>query len=237
MEKEILISEDKLKNVILENKEYIGLNKGEGLDRLIAGVGFIITVVVAVFKFEWIKYVFEVIGAIYVVIGGKTFIKSFVNPYTHHDLIKDIKSLDQIEHRHSIVAIKNTWDDFPNRFLIYHDKKWDCDFFLNYKTVENMEDVIKEKVSSQLRIKKECIHVEFKGNDISRKYSWRDKKDKTYNHDFYLVIIDSFPEEEKSLSFSIDQVDYKWLTIEEMRNNQNTYRKNADVINKVDELM
>ena len=34
-------------------------------------------------------------------------------------------------HNHSIIVIKDIFNDFSNKYLVYYDSKWDCKFFLN----------------------------------------------------------------------------------------------------------
>lgn len=159
------------------------------------------------------------------------------NNITQENLLDEINNLDEITHRHSIIAIKNTFDKFSNKFLTYYDKRWDCDFFINYKSVENMETVIKEKLSNEFKINKDKILVEFKGNAIQRKYSMSDQINKIYDHSFYLVTILEFNDIEKNNTFTLDTTQYTWLSIHEMKENQNTVSKNLDVINKIDELI
>ena len=155
----------------------------------------------------------------------------------HNSLFEEITKLDEIEYRHSIIVIKNTFDAYPNKFLTYYDTDWNCDFFINYKTVDNMEKYIQKKVSNTLCVDPNKITVELKGEAIQRKFSYPYKKDKTYKHAYYLVYIEEFKDFEKEDSFIIDSKTYKWLSINEMKSNPNTVEKNLDVINKVDELI
>lgn len=82
------------------------------------------------------------------------------NNYSKEDLFKDINKLNQITHNHSIIAIKDTYSEFPNRFLVYDEPKWNCKLFLNYKTNQNNEKFIIDHISHELKIKSEDISIE-----------------------------------------------------------------------------
>ena len=55
--------------------------------------------------------------------------------YNHEILMNDIRELNLIQHNHSLIAIRDTFEK-ENRFLVYYDERWDCKLFLNYKTVD-----------------------------------------------------------------------------------------------------
>lgn len=43
--------------------------------------------------------------------------------------MKEIEDLDMIQHNHSLVIIKESFNDNMKRFLLYYDEKWDCKLF------------------------------------------------------------------------------------------------------------
>lgn len=131
--------------------------------------------------------------------------------------------------------IQNTFDPYPNKYLTYYDIRWDCDFFINYRTVDNMEDYIRDRISNSFQIDPSKIEVTLKGNAIQRKYSVSHQKNKVYDHSYYFVNILEFNETMKQSSFEIDSTSYSWLSIDEMKKNENTFSKNLDVIHKVEE--
>ena len=81
----------------------------------------------------------------------KTLLAENKDKIGHKQLMTDIKDLDEVTHSFSLVAIKNTFEEFPNQFLLYLDSKWDCWFFPNYATkedeIENRENII-ERLSN-----------------------------------------------------------------------------------------
>ena len=54
-------------------------------------------------------------------------------------LYDEMVANNEMEHPFSIVAIKDTFREFPNKYLLYYDNRWNCWFFFNFKTVENAE--------------------------------------------------------------------------------------------------
>ena len=95
-------------------------------------------------------------------------------------------------HNHLIIVIKDTFNDFSNKYLVYYDSKWDCKFFLNYKENINNESYIKEHLSSELKIPMDCINLKYVTSKIHEKYSESDKMNKIYSHKFYLADIKDF---------------------------------------------
>lgn len=140
-------------------------------------------------------------------------------------------------YKHSIIMIQNTFDPYPNKYLTYYDSRWNCDFFINYKTVDNMEEYIRDRISRDFKIEASNIQVALKGNAIQRKYSVSHQKNKVYNHSYYFVTISEFNDGMKQDSFELDSIQYSWLSINEMKKNKNTVSKNLDVIHKVEEIL
>ena len=58
-------------------------------------------------------------------------------------------------------SIKDSFQKFPNRFLVYDDKRWGCKLFLNYKDNSNNEDFIKKHLSGDLKIELEDIKLSY----------------------------------------------------------------------------
>ena len=138
-------------------------------------------------------------------------------------------------HNHSIIVIKDTFNEFSNRFLVYNDTKWDCKFFLNYKENINNESYIKEHLSNELKIPGDCINLKYVTSKIHEKYSENDKMNKIYSHKFYLADIVDFSEIMKKDVFEIDGRTYYWMSMSELESDQNVLKKNSDIINYVKE--
>lgn len=99
-------------------------------------------------------------------------------------MLKDINTLNEISHEHSIVIIKDTFQKFSNRVLVYDDRRWDFKFFLNYKFNPNNEYFIKSHLSNELKIEENNIELSFLEQKIHEKYSESARENKIYCHDF-----------------------------------------------------
>lgn len=141
-----------------------------------------------------------------------------------------------ITHEHSIIVIKDTFNQYPNRYLVYEDKSWDCELFLNYKKNINNESFIKSRISSDLKIDVSDISLDFVGQEIHEKYSVKDKVNKVYCHRFYRANISKFPDMAKCDQFECDGKVYHWRTMAEMEDDKNTMEKNKDIIGYVKAL-
>ncbi len=162
--------------------------------------------------------------------------KDLKNKYNFSDLLADINKLNEMVHGHSIVVMKDSYQHFPNRFLVYDDKRWGCQFFLNYKENSNNEDFIRSHISGELKIEKTDITLVFKGQRIHQKYSESAKENKVYCHKFYLAEVTTFPEEMKADSFEYDGKTYHWRSISELEQDEDVQKKNQDILGFVKEL-
>lgn len=140
----------------------------------------------------------------------------------------------------SIIAIKDTYHQYPNHFLLYRDRKWDCNFFPNYRTQQTEESnvsFIKAKLSEELHIPVADISLKKVGQVIQEKYAVKEERKKVYDHSYYEAIMTNFPEKLQSPSFVIDGKEFIWMTLDEMKNNKEIQEKNLDVVNQVSGLM
>lgn len=182
------------------------------------------------------KTIFVLLGLVFT---GKSIFdiaKDLKNKYNFSDLLADINKLNEIVHGHSIVVIKDSYRHFPNRFLVYDDKRWGCQFFLNCKENSNNEDFIKSHISGELKIEKIDITLDFMGQRIHQKYSESAKENKVYCHKFYLAEVTTFPEKMKADSFEYDGKTYHWRSISELEQDEDVQKKNQDIFGFVKEL-
>lgn len=157
---------------------------------------------------------------------------SIKTKYGHEQLMSDIVDLNEITHPYSILAIKNIFDQHPNQFLQYFDNKWDCWFFPNYSTKssdDENKEYITSKLSNELKVNKNSISIDLCGEATHEKLSPSDNQRKCYYHKLYSVSI-SDNENIRTKEFEIDGVLYRWMSPEEMRNNDKIKEKNLDVV-------
>ena len=160
--------------------------------------------------------------------------------YTHETLYKDIEALDKVTHPFSIVAIKDTYHPYPNQFLLYRDHKWNCNFFLNYRTQPTEEQnisFIKTKLSQELHLPIANISLHKVGQVLQEKYAVKENRQKVYDHAYYEAKLTAFPEELQHHSFVIDGKEFVWMTLDEMKNDKEIQEKNLDVVNQVSNLI
>lgn len=234
----IMLDERNLNVLLSDKKELIG--KTVSIDSVLSALSFLISVFFASYENRfgisgtiW-KLFFCGLGAAFTLKVLWDLYKSKKFNYTHKNLMEDISKLNKIEHRHSIVVIKDTFNKFSNRYLVYDDKRWGCKFFINYATnPKDNEKFIKNHLSSDLKVQVDTIDIKYVTEQTNEKFSVSNNRPKTYTHTFYLVKIDNMPEEIKKDSFEIDSKKYYWKNITDLENDSDVIEKNSDVLNVV----
>ena len=148
----------------------------------------------------------------------------------------DIENLNEIFHRFSLIAIKDDFEEFSNKFLLYYDEIWKCWFFFSFSTTDydNEENII-QRLSNKLKVNRDSISLKYITTRIQPKFSERDKVQKVYQHSLYRGKILDFPSDMLCNEFEIDGTRYKWWTIEEMEQDLEIMEKNKDVVSFVKE--
>ena len=117
----LLIDKTDLELLLEKKREYIG-NKVT-IDTIIAGVSFLLSALTASYNDILgisgivLKTVFCVIGIAYIIKIIFDIIDMYKNKYDHNILAQDIISLNKIQHNHSLIAVKDTFNNEPQRFL------------------------------------------------------------------------------------------------------------------------
>lgn len=162
-----------------------------------------------------------------------------IHVYRKRSLLKEIIDMDQTAHHHSIIVIKDSYAQYPNRFLVYFDERWQCRLFPNYPTQQTVEantESIRKRLSGDLHIPLSCIHLEKKAQVLQEKYSPKHARRRVYDHTFYVAKIDQFPIEVQQKDFEIQGCSYSWMTISEMQNDPAIIENNLDVVDVVNKL-
>ena len=230
----ILLDDVKLNLLLEQKKQFIG--KTVVWDSVLSAVSFLISVILASYG-DFFMVPGIVIKTVFVILGlfftGKSIFdiyKSSKNSYTYEEIFKVINRLNEITHNDSIVAVKNTFDEFPNKFLMYYDTRWNAYLFLNFKDNTNNESFIISGVSNKLKIKKEDIKVSYIAQNVSEKRSESHHENRIYSHKLYLASVAGFPDVAKQNAFEIDGVQYCWMSISEMENDPRIMEVNADIV-------
>ena len=233
----ILIDETKLELLLEQKKEYIGTRVA--LDSVLSAISFLVSVGLASYPNilgvtgNVLKIFFMVVGIGFTIKSIYDVVYSKRNEYTKEDLFTDIESLNQITHNHSIVAIKDTFNDHPNRYLVYYDSRWNCNLFPNFKENINNEDFIINGIRNALKI--DDVSVQFITQRIHEKYSESHEEMRLYQHRLYICTIGQFTDRLKNDEFEIDGIKYFWKTIQEMENDGRTDSVNRDILEWVKE--
>lgn len=131
------------------------------------------------------------------------------------------------QHEFSIVAIKRN----PDEYLQVYDNRWKCWLF---PYVRSAEENNKDNVD---RFVREIIGADESTEYITStkhcKYSVSDSVYKIYNHKLYRLNVDPNNDISKKQKFTIDGIDYRWMTFEDMLGDENIMEKNEDVISFV----
>lgn len=159
--------------------------------------------------------------------------------YSAEKLYDEVADLNRLEHPFSIIGLKDSYNDFSNKYLLYYDTRWKCFLFPNIRTSENdskNEENMIHDISNSLKIKQEQLTVKKVGERIHQKYSVSDRRMKWYHHTFYEMNVQEFPEEVKKARFDIDGKNYCWMSIAEMEQNSRIQEVNSDIVSMVKEF-
>lgn len=242
--KNLLIDDTDVQLLLEKHRDDIGYHTGSAIADIFAGLTFGISSMFGSYRSAlWISgetwgFILPVFGFAFTIYGIVTLIKSMKNNYSHQKLHNDLIDLNRISHPFSIVAIKDTFNLHPNRFLLYYDKRWNCKFFFSFKTLKSEDENlanIKQRLSNQLKIDIRDIDVNYKTERIYTKHSVSDDIDKMYDHRIYHAIVNQFTECFHSSHFTIDGTSYFWMTIAEMEQDPEIKAKNLDVVSLVKE--
>lgn len=147
-------------------------------------------------------------------------------------LLNDIKNINGIEHPFSLIAIKDTFHEHPNRFLLYYDVRWKCWLFPNIRSdgsdTQN-EQNIRERISHDLKININQVNATFLESRIQTKFSVSDQIQKVYEHKLYKVVI-PIPKDMHRKSFEKDGCKYCWMSKYEMLQDDDIRKNNLDVV-------
>lgn len=126
--------------------------------------------------------------------------------------------------KHAVALIKK-----DNKYLQYYDNRWDSYLFVNYKMLDNFKDNDLKKYIDTL-LMTNC-EVKYITDIVHTKYSVSHKTMKEYHHYFYSVNCNI-----NSNNFKINDIEYKWFTMEELKNNKRIMEVNSDIVSIVENL-
>lgn len=148
---------------------------------------------------------------------------------------KDSVILDVMQHEYSLCVIQDNFSE-KERYLVYYDSRWDCKFFLNYKTnAGDNETYLVKCISNDLKLDEKNIYCKYLTSKIQTKFSESHNENRVYNHRLYHVTVPSMPKKYQKDDFVVGDRHYFWMTIAEMKQDTNIIKKNLDVVHFVQE--
>ena len=232
------IEESDLDNVLLAHKGAIGsLSVGHGIADAIAGIFYIATAFSAGFPVIPLV-VLAIIGSLFSCYGFWQWYRACQNRYTDRQLFEDIKRMDRTEVRSSLIAVKGCGDFFGNRFLLYRDHGWDCDFLPNKKTTDPAPDEIARLsayLSEQYDIPCNAFELTFVTDAESKKEcAEHDNQLRYYHYRLYQAKVNHMPDKWRARSFQTSGgKECRWLSVDEMFADDRIRQVNGDVITAV----
>ncbi len=241
----IILEESELKLILETYRDNI-TDKRNWLDNIGTAGSLFLTIASSDFKDLWIikaeyiQYTVWLITVYFLIKGCKTFIKNRKSKFDKDVLFKKISEKSEIERvPFSIIVMKDDFQEYPNKFLVYEDGRWGCKLFLNYfmqsADGEAEKDNQLEAVSNYLKINKSKMVIDFLFMKNSTKYSPTTHKDKTYDFYYYHVRIknNAFSNKMKQSSFEIDGRKFRWMSMDELMGDRATMERNSDVLRVV----
>lgn len=225
----MIINDTDLQSLLEKRASHIGQSWKKVIPNIIGDLGLLLSAVQL--EASPFKYGMILLGAIVLIFDARELWQAMKNNYTVKNLQEEIQALDLASHKYSLIAIKDTFRRYPNRFLVYYDKGWDCYFLPNYKTrSKENEKAIIESLSHELKVDEAQIAVKKIASYAYQKISAEDHLKKNYEHTLYLADIQEFPITDQEEEFTIDGKHFKWMTIEAMKQDKQMQEKNMDVI-------
>lgn len=240
---DILLDKTELELLLERRKEYIGRSKDGLFDFFFAIITFLFSLMytdcedIFFIKGSVIKGIFLLVTIAFLGRGIVLMIKR--NDYSADKLNREINDLNHMEHPFSIIGIRDTYNEYANRFLLYYDTRWKCYLFPNGRTNEDAEKneaYLKQDISNSLKLPVNMLSIRKVGERIHQKYSVSDQRMKLYHHTFYELKVDDFPEEARKTEFVMDGTMFRWMSLAEMVQDARIQEVNEDIVEIVKEL-
>lgn len=229
------IDENSLHEMLQGKKDYIGGSWISGIVNVVGGMSFIVTIYSANVSLVWINVFLYILASFLVILGIVQFLKKIgKKSYNYEKLYEDIKKLSISDSQYSLVAILNDFEgDSANKVLLkYFQGGWKTYMFLSYRSApENDENNVISRVAASLKIERHNLKVKYLTEIRNqRKYSPDRNSVRMYDNKYYQVFISDFSDILKQPAFTLDGTKYKWMTLEEMWEDNQIKTNNADVL-------
>ncbi|WP_236022507.1 hypothetical protein [Bifidobacterium phasiani] len=133
--------------------------------------------------------------------------------------------------RSSIIAV--TDGDGSNRYLLYHDANWGCDFFPNRAATGDVEADMANAaryLTVEFGIPESDVELKPVGMAESTKYSTEHHEQRDYVYQLYRASLRAVPDGWRGDRFSVRGKDCRWMTLDEMLADGRINEINHDVV-------
>lgn len=236
------IDDNSLHDMLQGRKDYIGGSWINGIVNMVGGMAFAVTIYSAKISSFWINLFLYIVAFLLSGIGIAQFLKKIgKRAYDYEKLYDDIKKLSISDSQYSLVAILNNFEgDSANKVLLkYFQGGWKTYMFLSYRTApESDENNVISRVAASLKIERSYLKVKFLTEvPYQPKYSPDRKSVRMYHNKYYQVFISNFSDILKQPEFTLDGIKYKWMTLEEMWDDEQIKENNADVLREFEKYI
>lgn len=178
------VQDHDLRNHLVSRGNEIGHSKTQASFNTLTALAFLISAWTGDIPFQQGMILLGVLATIWSIIDIQ---KAFIKPYNHEILWKEIKSMDQIKHKFSLIAVKDTFCEYSNRFLVYWDERWECWLLLNFMTPDNNEvEVLARRTAETLHVPAAKTKLQWLDVQVYTKFSVSDRIRKVYEHNLYI---------------------------------------------------
>lgn len=235
------IDSNSLHDMLQGKKDYIGGSWINGIVYIIEGLSFVITIYSAKISIIAINILLYIMAFFLVGIGSIQFWKnSGKRRFDYEKLYNDIKALSSSESQYSLIAILNDFEgDSANKVLLRYYPNWNTYMFLSFRSSpEDNENNVITRVAASLKIARSDIDVKFLSEiPYQPKYSPAHKSKRLYHNKYYQISISKFSDILKREEFILDGIKYKWMTLEEMWENDQIKKNNSDVLKEFEKYI
>ncbi|WP_346682319.1 DUF1206 domain-containing protein [Bifidobacterium pullorum] len=231
------INDAELEALLAERSGRIGCGSWKvGVSDILAGAGW----PMAAFPSGWcplLKWPLGLAGIGYSVYGLASVIRSVRDPYDHKKLLEEIKQMDRTEKRSSIVAVRDASGTARNRYLLYEDTRWGCDFFPNHDTegtVQMEKPELSKWLSGTFEIPESAFNLSYiREMSHSKPSRSHGGEMRDYVYRLWVADVTEMPEVWKQPQFEVGGYSCRWETIAGMEADQHIMEINEDVVGMV----
>lgn len=227
------IDSEQLHAALRDKRDHIGYGPiAANVSNLVAGIFYIPAAVTASCMLG--RALYGVAAIAFVIFGLYNSICSIKNKYTDEDLFKDVVAMNRPLRKSLIIAVTDGADS--NRYLLYFDRNWGCDFFPNRQATGNADadmESAKRYLSAEFGIPESSVTLKPAGFTESTKFSTEHQECRDYVYQLYRAYLDGIPESWTGERFTVRDKECRWMTLNEMLAGDTINSINHDVITLV----